>query len=148
MVREYESHLSREEICARLKDRCRGWSRADMWTARNGWFWREKADRLWLVRTGPAMGYVRAEIRVTPVGTGSRLTAKMELPKTHLFANWLAVLLVVGFCGTDLALGGWTACILDLLKFGWVPAVLFYFTRRLEISLGDLSEFIEKNLLE
>lgn len=125
MVREYESHLSREEICARLKDRCRGWSRADMWTARNGWFWREKADRLWLVRTGPSMGYVRAEIQVMSAGAGNRLTAEMELPKTHLFVNWLAVLLAVGFCGTDLAHGEWTTCIFDLLKFGWCRLCFF-----------------------
>lgn len=94
------------------------------------------------------MGYVRAEIQVMSAGAGNRLTAKMELPKTHLFVNWLAVLLAVGFCGTDLAHGEWTTCIFDLLKFGWVPAVLFYFTRQLENSLSDLSKFIEKNLLD
>ena len=147
-VREYDSRLTREELCARLKAKCRGWLKLDLWTARNKWFWREKGDNLWLVKTGPFIGYVRAEIQVVPGETGSKLCVKTGIPKTRTALNWAILLLYVLFIGDSLILGNWVRSMFDLLRYGWIPLIFFYFTKRLKNSLGDLTGFIEENLLD
>ncbi len=148
MTVEYESGLSGEEIRDKLRETCRPWSRIDLWTGRNNWFWRERADKLWLVRTGPAMGYVRAVITVTPTEHGSRLAAVLEVPRSHMVGCCVVALVIALRCGAYLIFGKWLECVLDLLRFGWVPVVYLYFLRRLRNTLSELPEFMEKNLLK
>lgn len=148
-MREYKFHsaLSPEEIAARLRKRTRPWSRWDVWTARNTWFWREKGkDQLRLIRTGPARSYVFADLTLAGSSDGTEITAVMSTAKTYLLDIVLVVLLVLGLV-CMFYLRDMISRPKYLLECGGVLLLLIWTGSLTRKQLPELVTFIEDNLL-
>lgn len=131
------------EIRARVAAKARPWSRADLWTARNTCFYRDRARRgFQLFKTGAGRGYVRADVALSSGADGGTVLAvSAGVPKTVYAAD-------IGVCLWFLAYVCLTLYLREnpvrLLLCAWVPGVFLWMTRLAGRQIPELKQFLEE----
>ncbi len=138
-----------EEVKKRAEQSTRPWSRADLWTARNTDFHRDgPKEILSLMHTGPARGYLQADLKSRPSDQGGTLVSVTAgLPKTLVALDACMWVFYILFLVEGYMLGEIGATLIRGLCTLWAPIFLQLFTWKLKKSQGELDALVKQILV-